>query len=131
MNDAETSNPYASPRTTSESPRRGFQWSLAFAAAVFLTAVLPVAIFFTRRTVLQIATDFDVELPTVTRLALSRLYLLAVCGLFLFTLVKEFALPQRMSRAVNLLVVLLAILLGGGYALLVGWAMMSLIKNLA
>lgn len=134
MNDAEKQiNPYESPNASeSNAGSTGFRLNFAFVMALLLTGALPVAIFFSRGPALKFFDDFEIELPTLTRLAVSWVFLLITCGLFLFTLVKEFVLPPVMStRLINTLSSLTAVVLGFFYAFFLGVAILGLIRNLA
>ncbi len=134
MNDAEKQiNPYSSPHASeSNAGSTGFRFNFAFVMALLLTGVLPVAIFFSRGPALKFFDDFGIELPTLTCFAMSWTFLLLTCGLFLFTLVKEFVLPPVMStRLINTLSSLTAIVLGILYAFFLGVAILGLIQNLA
>ena len=134
MSDADKQiNPYESPHTSEpKANSNGFQITFGFVLALMLTGLLPVAIFFSRGRAIQTFVDFDIELPTLTRWAISWAFVLLTCGLFLFTLVKEFVLPPVMStRMLNSLSSLAAVLLGLFYAFAVGMAFIDLIHSLA
>ena len=125
-------NPYESPQVASDAKQDGLRITLAFVLALLLTGAVLLLIFFSRRPMLQLFADFDVELPMVTRIALGPVFLLIAGGLLVFTLAKEFVVPaKKWRRRLNLLACLAALLIGGTYAFFVGIVLVSLIQNLA
>ena len=130
--DPQSPNPYESPRAASAGSPGGFRISFPFVTALLASGLLVLLVLLSRSSALLVFSDFDVQLPIVTRFFLSPAFLLLTCGLFLFTLVKEFVLPPVMStRGLNWLSALAAILLGAAYAFVVVMAWASLVQALA
>ena len=123
-------NPYASPQSSANADAVGFRLSFAFISAIFLTTLLPIVVGFTRSPAIRGLADFEVELPVLTRLALSTFFFLLTCCLPVITIAKEVVAPRGLSRMANIALVGLAICLGVGYILAVWLAYLALIQNL-
>ena len=124
-------NPYDSPQTTDDSDVRSAGISVSFVLAILATGALPALVFFVNRYALAIFQDFDIELPVMTRLALSPAFSVFACLLCVAVLAKEFFLPPRASRVLNVLACLAVVCLGAAYAFVIFMPLVSLIENLA
>lgn len=90
-------NPYQAP----ESEERGGQrFAFGLYLALAMGTLLQVGALSTRGHLLELYAEFDLPLPTITKISMSIWFLVVVAGLMVFTLAKEWFIPGRQHRQI-------------------------------